>query len=92
MPSLRPLAPGPVDHSCASVPMFLGRAALGTMPRGRVWEPQIVGGLSWAGAAEGTCEGVGTLSSRHRDWHKPGVRLAALLLVNTRRGYFTRKQ
>ena len=46
----------------------------------------------WTGAAEGTCEDVGTLSSGHRDWHEPGERLAALLLVNMRRGYFTRKQ
>lgn len=46
----------------------------------------------WAGAAEGTCDSVGTLSGGHCDWHEPGEWLAVLFLVNTRRGYFTRKQ
>lgn len=63
----------------------------GTMPRGKALDPQIMV-TGWAGAAEGTCDSVGTLSGGHCDWHEPGEWLAVLFLVNTRRGYFTRKQ
>jgi hypothetical protein len=53
---------GSLMFKCPPVPW---QGWSGAMPRGRAWELQIPGGcLGRAGAAKGTCEGVGYTEQR----------------------------
>lgn len=93
-PEARSPVPRPQEPLMPMHPMLLARIGLVPYQEAepgnlRSW---CLPELGWAGVAEGTCEDVGTLSDGYCDWHEPGERLAAWLLVNTRRGYFTRKQ
>lgn len=82
------LSLGYMGHSYSGAFVLLGRAG-----ERQAREPQLlVPARAELGQLRAPVGVWGTLSSGHRDWHEPGERLAALFLVNTRRGYFTRKQ